>query len=161
MISYKELPDHTRVWVYQSNRTFTADEITQLNAHFAHFVDGWAAHGAALRACIELFYDRFICVFVDEKQAMATGCSIDKSVHFVKALEQEFGVQLMDRMQLAWKDGEEVKVAPMPIFESKVEAGEITADTIVFNNLTPDKGSFIKEWEVPLAQSWHARMLPA
>lgn len=90
---------------------------------------------------------------------MASGCSIDKSVAFVQDLERAYGITLMDRMLLAFKQGDAITVEKMSDFEAKVDAGEITEDTIVFNNLVANKKDFVSNWEVPLRESWHARML--
>jgi hypothetical protein len=159
MSTYRELPDHTRVWVYQSNRELTDSEVIDMRNRSAVFAGQWAAHGSRLRAAIEVFYNRFLVVFVDEDQAEASGCSIDSSVQFVRDLEVSHNISLMDRMLLAYKQGDEIKVEKMADFEQLMEHGNITEQTIVFNNLVSTKADFESSWEVQLKDSWHARML--
>ena len=159
MSTYRNLPDHTRVWVYQSNRELTDSEVIDIRNRSAIFAEQWAAHGSKLRAAIEVFYNRFLVIFVDEDHAEASGCSIDSSVQFVRDLEVNHNISLMDRMLLAYKQGDDIKVEKMADFETSMENGTITEETIVFNNLVATKGDFESSWEVKLKDSWHARML--
>ena len=65
----------------------------------------------------EIRYNRFIILIVDESHAGASGCSIDKSVHFMQQLEQEYGINLFDRFNLAYRNGEEILSVPRAKFE--------------------------------------------
>ena len=159
VVNYQDLPDHTRVWVYQSNRELTAAEVVEIQMKGDQFVSEWASHGTKLSAAIGIFYQRFIVVFVDEQQAMASGCSIDKSVAFIQQTEQAYNITLMDRMLISYKEGDEIKLERMPDFDKLVSDGVLNAKTIVFNNLVATKKEFEAQWEVPMEQSWHARML--
>ena len=47
-----------------------------------------------------LYKNRFLILAVDESQASASGCSIDSSVKFVKAMESELGTDFFNRMNL-------------------------------------------------------------
>lgn len=156
MAGIKELDTHSRVWVYQSNREFTSDEAEKIKAALDNFTSGWAAHGNQLVAGAELRYRRFILLAVDEAKAGASGCSIDSSVRFIKGLEQEYHIDLMDRMLFATREAEMVKVYNRAAFEDAIEKGRITGETHVFNNLVKDKGELDAAWEIPLSQSWHA-----
>lgn len=159
MSSFHHMPDHSRVWVYQANRALASAEVIELRQRASDFLLQWNAHGAKLTAAIEVFYDQFIVIAVDEEFAGASGCSIDSSVRFVQDMERLFNISLMDRMLLAYKQGDAVHVEKMADFEAKIVAGEISGETIVFNNLVANKGEFSAKWEVPMSESWHARML--
>ena len=155
MLPYKEMPSDSRVWVYQSNRAFTDTEIAEIKNKAFAFVEAWTAHGKALRACIEIFYARFVIVFVDEKQALASGCSIDKAFNFIQTLEREFIVKLLDRMLVAYRKEDAIYSCTMPVFQKLIEKNEVNENTIVFNNLVSTKADFESKWEVPLKDSWH------
>ena len=96
---------------------------------------------------------------VDESLAGASGCSIDKSVHFIKQIEQHYGVDLFDRMTFTYKDGETVKSAPRMEFAELYKMGKINDATLVFDNLVKTKGDFTSNWVKPLGESWHKRMV--
>lgn len=158
MEDYRNLPPHTRVWIYQSSRALTANEAEEIKKKCNAFADQWTAHGKAMRAAIEVFYDRFIVVFADESQAMASGCSIDSSVRFIRQLETEHNISLLDRMNIAYKRGDRVEAAHLNDFREMIARGEVNEDTIVFNNLVGTKAEFDKSWEVPVRESWHKQL---
>lgn len=153
------LPDSSRVWVYQGNRSFTPTEMVALKGRLNEFEKGWEAHGTKLNSAIEIFYDQFIVVFVDEAPQEATGCSIDKSVALIKSIENEFEIALLDRMNLVYKSEEELINLRMSDFQEKVKSGIINEDTIVFNNLVETKSDFISNWETAAKNSWHKNMI--
>ena len=156
---FTSMPDHSRVWVYQSDRAFTSTDVEAIDQKIKAFLANWTAHDQALLASYEIRYNRFIVLMIDEKQAAASGCSIDKSVHFIQNLEKELNLSLMNRMLFAYKTADNVSVVNRAIFEEKMEKGEITADTIVFNNLVQSKIDLDTKWEVPLKESWHKALL--
>ena len=154
-MSYKNLPDNTRVWIYQSNRPFSLKESKSILEQGEDFLKSWSAHGAKLTAAFEIFHNLFIALFVDEEQAKATGCSIDKSVHLIKSFEKEFDVKLLERNCVASRVGKNISVLSRREFLEKIRSGQLNENTIVFNNLVSTKKEFETKWEVPLKESWH------
>lgn len=157
--NYASMPAHARVWIYQSTRELTAEEVAQLQNAASQFVQGWTAHNNQLNACAEVRYNRFLLLLVDEDAANASGCSIDKSVKFVKDMETALHTSFMDRMNFAYKRGNEVLSCNRVDFEKLLSAGTITEDTLVFNNLVGSKQELETTWEIPLKQSWHKQLL--
>ncbi|MBA3706175.1 MAG: ABC transporter ATPase [Bacteroidetes bacterium] len=153
------MPQTARVWVYQSNRLLTDAEISAIKKAGIGFIADWAAHGASLKASFDALYNRFIVIAVDEQQALASGCSIDKSVKFIKDLEQQFDLNLFDRLQVAYRKGNEIVVCHLSEFEKLAQQGIVNESTIVFNNMVTTKATFDKDWEIPLSGSWQKRVL--
>lgn len=147
-----------RVWIYQSNQPFTQTQELEINAILKDFTASWSAHNQALKASFEIRYSRFIVLIVDETQAGASGCSIDKSVHLIKDLESKFGVDLMDRFNIAYKDGETVKSVDRTDFEDLIKAGQVNPTTKVFNNMVVTYQDYQNKWETIAADSWHNRV---
>jgi hypothetical protein len=154
MTALKDLSPDSRIWVYQSNREFTADEVQKINQLATEFVNSWSAHGAALMAAAEVLHNRFLVIGVDEKQASASGCSIDKSVAFVKKIEADFKTDLLDRMLVAYYKGNNIRTCKLPEIHTMLEKVEITGDTVIFNNLVSTKQDWDENWQVPLKDSW-------
>ena len=48
------LPETSRVWVYQANRSFTAIEVEELKVTLNRFNLSWEAHGNNLNSAIEI-----------------------------------------------------------------------------------------------------------
>ncbi|RCH54199.1 ABC transporter ATPase [Mucilaginibacter hurinus] len=148
----------SRVWIYQANRQLTEAELPRLQAALDNFVQTWTAHNNQLKAKAEIRYNRFLILIVDEAQAGASGCSIDKSVRFMEQLEQQFGISLFDRFNLAYRKGDEILSVPRHDFEELIKQGIITKDTIVFNNLVQNVAELETKWEVPFKESWHIQL---
>lgn len=160
MKSYKEMSPLTRVWVYQADREFTAAERKTIGELTGVFVQHWESHGKPVNGTIEIFYSRFLVLFIDEQDDQSCGRSVDASVRFMKELEQELGVKLLDRMLVAYRKGGTIYSCTLAEFENRLAAGEVDENTIVFNNTVHTITEFLKNWEVPLSMSWHSRLLP-
>jgi hypothetical protein len=153
-----QFSEQSRVWIYQSDRELYDDEVKQLHEILNKFTFEWTAHSHQLKAKAEIRYNRFLILIVDENQAGASGCSIDKSVNFIKRLEQEFGITLLDRFNLAYRVGEKVLSAPRDEFEKLLRSGKINSNTIVYNNLVQNLEQLETKWEVPFKDSWHNQL---
>jgi ABC-type uncharacterized transport system ATPase subunit len=153
------LPPSTRVWVYASNQPFKADDAPAVRAKIQDFAQQWVSHNRQLRSIGDLVHDRFVVLMVDESQAGASGCSIDKSVYFLKSLQAAYGVDLFDRMQFSYLDGETVKTVNRDAFAQLYQEGQINDDTLVFDPLVNNKADFDAAFVKPLGQSWHKRMV--
>ncbi|HCN84089.1 MAG TPA: ABC transporter ATPase, partial [Sphingobacteriaceae bacterium] len=132
-----EISENSRIWIYQANRVLNPVEQEQIQRRLNDFTSQWQAHGHQLTALAEIRYHRFIILMVDEARAGATGCSIDKSVNLMKELEDEFNINLFDRLNIAYRTSEDVTSCTREEFEALIETGKVTEDTIVFNNLVP------------------------
>ncbi|QTY27774.1 ABC transporter ATPase [Flavobacterium sp. CS20] len=159
IVDFNELSDASRVWIYQCNRSFTDEEIQQISKDIETFLQSWVAHGQELKTSYLIKYKRFIVISVDESQSSASGCSIDNLVRFVQGLEQEYNVDLLDKMNVSYKHGKHIAFKPLLDFKKMVKQRAVNANTIVFNNLVATKQEFEDYWEVPLKDSWHARFL--
>lgn len=159
METINQMPNEARIWVYQSNRLLSNAEVDDIRRSGIEFIADWSAHGAALKASFDILYNRFIVIAVNEKQTLASGCSIDKSVKFIKELEQQFDLNLFDRLQVAYRKGDEILTCHLNEFEKLATQGAVNGSTIVFNNMITTKAAFDKEWEVPLKNSWQKKVL--
>lgn len=146
-------PD-SKVWIYQSNRHLKDEEVETIKSELSTFAHSWVSHSNALKAVGLVFFNRFLILMVDESISGASGCSIDKSVHFMKTLEAKYNIVLFDRMNVAYVDGEEIKSANRNEVIALYSKGLINDDTRVFNNMANTKAQLENEWVIPLSQSW-------
>lgn len=147
-----------RIWIYQSNRELTEQESQWLTTKLSDFTRQWAAHGKQLAARAEVRFNRFIILFLNEAMEAASGCSIDSSVRFLKDIEEELSIDLFDRMQIAYRKGDAIEAVSRSEFEKLIDSGEVTENTIVFNNTVANSEELASNWEVPMKDSWHARV---
>lgn len=158
-MKYQDLPNDTRVWIYQANRQLSTSEIETIHKSGNTFIDQWTAHGAKLKAAFEVFHNQFVILFADEQQAKASGCSIDKSVHFIKGLEQDLDITLLDKNLVTYKDGDQIVTCTRSEFSELIAKGTVTDSTLVFNNLAANKLELMTNWQLPLKLSWHKELI--
>jgi hypothetical protein len=154
-----EFSDESRVWIYQSNRALTVEEAKNLDMELNLFANQWTAHDQLLRATGQVLLNRFIVLIVDESKTGASGCSIDKSVHFMQVLEKAYNLDLFDRMTFAYKQDGEVKTAKSNEFADLYKAGKINDQTPVFDNLVISLKDLKEKWIKPLSESWHKKFV--
>jgi len=159
LVDFNSLPDTSRIWIYQCNRTFSKDELEDVKSSLNDFLKQWTAHGQNLKAGYDIPYNRFIIIGLDQSLASASGCSIDASVHFIQSLEKKFEVDLLDKMNVSYKQGEFIAYKPLIEFKKMAKARSVSKKTVVFNNLVATKGEYLENWEVPAIESWHARFM--
>ncbi|MDX1754006.1 hypothetical protein SAMN06296241_1832 [Salinimicrobium sediminis] len=158
-VPFDTLPESSRVWIYQANRSFTDAELEEIEPKLQAFIQQWTAHGANLKASFEIKYKRFIILALDQKMNVATGCSIDESVRFIQQLEQDYNVDLLDKMNVSYKQGDFIAYKTLTDFRKMAKDKAVSPKTIVFNNLVNNKAEYLSDWEVPASESWHKRFL--
>jgi Ser/Thr protein kinase RdoA (MazF antagonist) len=156
-VPFEDLPEESKIWIYQSNRKFSDAEFSEIETLLQAFLADWAAHGTSLESSYQLKYNRFIIIAVNQDVQMATGCSIDSSVAFIQSLEQKYSVDLLDKMNVTFKLGEHIAHKPLIDFKKMVKDKAVTENTIVFNNLINNVQEFNESWEVAAMDSWHSR----
>ncbi|WP_298538914.1 ABC transporter ATPase [uncultured Aquimarina sp.] len=159
LVDFNELPDTSRIWIYQANRSFTLEELEEIRKKLDAFITQWTAHGSDLKAGYDIKYKRFISIALDQNVNEATGCSIDASVHFIQKLEGDYNVDLMDKMNVSYKQGEFVAYKSLTDFRKMAKNRSVSPNTIVFNNLVTNIAEYKTDWEVPAKESWHNRFL--
>ncbi|MCM4150971.1 ABC transporter ATPase [Arenibacter sp. N53] len=159
LVEFNTLPDESRVWIFQASRSFSEEELQQLRQELDTFIADWTAHGSDLRAGYEIRYNRFIILALDQSLNAASGCSIDASVHFIQGLEKKYNMELLDKMNVSYKQGEFVAYKTLVDFKKMAKQKAVSKNTIVFNNLVTNKHEYLNHWEVPAEESWHARFM--
>ena len=159
IVEFNTLPETSRVWIYQANRTFTEDELSEIKTKLIGFLGRWSTHGKDLEASFELKYKRFIVIALNQEKNEASGCSIDDSVAFIQQLEKDYNVDLLDKMNVSYKQGEFIAYKTLKDFRQMAKDKAVSKNTIVFNNLVANIAEYKENWEVPASESWHSRFL--
>jgi hypothetical protein len=163
-INYKELlpPDFansSRVWIYQSNRLFTLGEALQVEELLHDFAANWQSHGAEVKGYANLFFGQFIILMADESASGVSGCSTDSSVRLIKQLEQMLGVNLFDRLLLAFLIKEKIQMLPLSQLNYGIENNFLNGETLYFNNTVQTKEELEKNWIIPVKDSWLSKRI--
>ncbi len=150
---------NTRIWIYQSDRKLTNEEVNSIRERVDEFLGQWHAHGKPLEAHFEILHHLLLVLQVNEAQAEASGCSIDKSVALFREIEQSYGINLFDRQRFAYEKDGEVINAHLSDLDDLVKNGEIGPETIVLNNLVQNEDEYKHNFRIPFDQSWHKQLL--
>jgi len=158
-LEYKQLLDHSfhpdsRVWVYQSSRLFVLSEALEIELLLKDFAAQWQSHGVPVKGAGYLFFGQFIVLMADETATGVSGCSTDSSVRLIKNIEQNFGVSMFDRLNLAFIIKDKVQLLPMTQLQYAYDNQFINADTLYFNNLVQTKEELENNWLISVRQSW-------
>ena len=144
---FENLHSESKVWIYSSDRELTPNEVDFLQNEANTFVNDWAAHGSGLKANALVYKGRFLILAVDESEVNASGCSIDTSVKFIKAVGSELKVDFFNRMNLViTKDSEELESVHVSELKNYL-------DFKVFNPMITSLKELRSEWLIPVEQS--------
>jgi hypothetical protein len=158
-VLFESLPEDARAWVFAADRALGEPERARILAEVDGFLDNWTAHGVPLKAAGELRYDRFLLIAVDERAAGASGCSIDALVRRIKQVGDTLGVTLLDHAPVDYRTGSTVVRVSREEFADRITRGEVTRDTLVFNNTVTSVGEIrAGRWETPASGSWHGQV---
>lgn len=158
MKKMSEMPEDARVWVYQSNRALSNDEVAIIEQETNHFLSNWSSHGALMNASFEILFNRVLVIAADESQAQASGCGIDKSVNFVKQLGSKLGVDFFTRTMVLYVGADGILEAPLHQFWAMRKALIIHDATMVVDTTVRSVGQFRSEFLKLFSSSWHAEM---
>lgn len=157
-VDIRQLPDTSRLFVYNTAKQLNAHERELLRTELDAFLDQWSAHGSSLTVGSEIPYDHFIVIAVDDSRVGPSGCSLDASYEFMKTFTARTGIEILEAPDVCFRDGETLRCVTRAEFKALVAAGAVDAATTVFNNTLATLGDYrAGRWEVPARDSWHAR----
>jgi hypothetical protein len=159
LVDYNLIPETAKAWIYPSSRKFYDTEIDGVHEKITSFLESWKAEDEAFQVSYKLLYNRFIVFFTDNGNAQLLNLDIDTSVMFILQLQEEYAIELLDKMNVCFKQGEYVQYKDLKDFKKLIKNRAVTGKTIVFDNLVTSKEEFENYWEVPITESWYGRFL--
>lgn len=144
---FEEFPDHSKIFLYQSNRALNSDEMKQLEEKLSNFTRDWASHGDQLMATAKVLNPYFSIVAVNDATIQPSGCSVDVLINLFKEEGKKMNINFLDRMRLTIKEGEELK---------QIDFSDLVnhhGDTLIYDPVVSNLGEFRNEWPIPLKRS--------
>lgn len=154
LVQFDSLPETSRVYYYPSSRKFYPDEIPVITSKVETFCKGLADAQISYR----LVYDRFVLFFVSENTPLSIEQN-DQLVEFVLDLEKEFGINLLDKVNVCFKQGEFVQRKEIKDFKKLIKSRSVSGKTLILDPMINTKAEFLTNWEVPLSESWLSHLL--
>ncbi len=150
----QDLRDESKIWIYQAERALSETEISLITPLFRSFCENWTAHNNQLKASFEIIQNQFIVLAVDESLNTASGCSIDKSVAFLKSISEQLGISLFERMKMAYLKNETLSTIHYNDIQKAFEDGLINEETPFYNNNVQSLGEYRNSFLSPLKNHW-------
>ncbi len=157
-VDYKSISNDAKVWIYPSSRKFYPTEIEEIEEKIKTFVENWKSDDENFKVSYQFLYNRFI-ILVSEDDVALTNVDIDASVAFILQLQETYKVELLDKMNACFKQGEYVQYKDLKDFKKLLKNKAVTAKTIIFDNLVNNKEDLENYWELPIEDSWYNRYL--
>ncbi len=154
LVQFDSLPETSRVYYYPSSRKFYPDEIPVITSKVETFCQGLADAQISYR----LVYDRFVLFFVSENTPLSIEQN-DQLVEFVLDLEKDFGINLLDKVNVCFKQGEFVQRKEIKDFKKLIKSRSVSGKTLILDPMINTKAEFLTNWEVPLSESWLSHLL--
>ena len=159
-IPFDNLPDSSRLWIYQADTQLNSEQHDILFDGLQAFTEKWEVHGQPMHASFKLVDDYFIILAADEGVHATSGCSIDNAVRIVGDLGRTIRVNFFNRNNIAFRVNDQVKLVDLSTLKKKLAAGEWDGESLVYNNLVQQKSALTNEWIIPAYASWLKRYLP-
>ena len=157
MTSIINIPKESKVWIYLSPRVFTSDETITIVKELQDFLVTWESHGSSISGYFEIIENQFIIVAADESSQMATACSIDKSVAVIKKIESLLNINLTDKGLVGFLNKNKIETISFQNIKAAVEKGDLTPETIIYNNSISTVAELSTSWKIAAKDSWLKR----
>lgn len=154
MKKFSSLNPESKLWIYQSSRELTDDEVADLSNGLQQFCQQWTAHNNQLKADFDIRFNRFVILVVDESHNTASGCSIDKSVHFLADAGKRYSVDFFNKLQMHYWHKETIQTIPLASIKEAFANGSINDQTVFINTYLTTLQDYKAEFELPLNRHW-------
>tara|TARA_B100001769_G_scaffold234703_1_gene198713 strand:- start:1525 stop:2013 length:489 start_codon:yes stop_codon:yes gene_type:complete len=158
LVEFTKLDKKSRIWVFQSKDQLDESTYNLIKKKISVFLENWKSHQKSFESSFIIKYKTFVVIAADETN-LVSGCSIDSLINFVKSIEDEFEINLLDKLDVKYKIGNDINTANLNEFKKICKNIDINDKLIVFNNLVKNIDDFEKKWEVDIRKSWHKRFL--
>ena len=156
-VSFNLLPPNAKVWIYQSDSNLSSTDVELIEKEVKFFLNNWSSHNKEIESSYEIRYNRFLIIGLNENINSASGCSIDKSVNFIKNLQSILKVNFLNRLDVAYKIGNEINTISLLEFQNMIRENKLSKDSIVYNNIIDTKKLYLNSWETTIENSWHKK----
>lgn len=149
------LPAHSRVWVFASNKLLSEAEIQDVSMLMSSFTAQWQSHGTQLLAAFEIIHECVLIVAVDESVEPPSGCSIDKVFRLLNQTNIDFFQRTL--LWIPFCNSAKIITQEQAILQFK--NAELNEESLVMNTLVETLDQARNQFYIPLKDSWIAQKI--
>ena len=131
IIDFKNIPDDSRIWIYQSSKDLSDSDIKIIDNKTTLFLENWKAHGNELQASYLIKERRFLIIAVNERFNPIGGCSIDYSLQLVNDISTTINLDLLDRLSVNYRLENNIKSISLRDLKNKIKNKSFSPETII------------------------------
>ena len=153
-----EMNPESRLWFYGLQAPMSESQANELSVLMDEFVSEWKAHGSELAAAFHLISRQFLVIAVDENQQVATGCSIDKSVHLLQEFGKKHHLDFFNRLLVHVVKDHSIHTYSISQLKEAISKGEVHAMSNILNSTATslkESGTGV----IALKESWASKYL--
>ena len=154
IIDFKNIPDDSRIWIYQSSKDLSDSDIKIIDNKTTLFLENWKAHGNDLQASYLIKERRFLIIAVNERFNPIGGCSIDYSLQLVNDISTTINLNLLDRLSVNYRLENNIKSISLRDLKNKIKNKSFSPETIIFNTTVKTKKELSSDFELKISSSW-------
>lgn len=159
--TFDTLSDDARVWVFGAVEPIEPVAAEGLLASLSQLLKGWSAHGAPVLGAATILEGRFVVTGAGPELAQVSGCSIDALFRGVREACAQAGLTMSDPSQVFFRAAGRIVSCSRAEFQQLVRAGEVTANTEVFDLTVSTKLALKTQFVRKFQESWHAQAFGA
>lgn len=156
LVDFDQLENNAKVFLYPSNKKFFPELLENIQTKVNDFVSTWSENHD-IEAGFEIKYQRFIIIVINNNKPITTSI-IDELVTFIFKLQLDHEIELLDKLNVCFKQGEYVQYKDVKEFKKLIKNKSVNQNTIVFDNLINTKEELDDSWELPAENTWYSRM---
>jgi hypothetical protein len=114
-----QFDENCRVWVFIAERKLTTTESAWAQEQLLAFTASWQTHGQDMSATGFVFENLALVLVANEAGVKASGCSMDKINHCIKAISAALEIDLFNRMNTLVLEAGEWQLTRFNIAETR------------------------------------------
>ncbi|MBT7895975.1 MAG: hypothetical protein HN564_03160 [Flavobacteriales bacterium] len=154
-VEFSDIPDSSLLWIYGSSKKISKNNQLIIGEKIKLFLDKWSHHGKPLTCSFSFFFNRFIVICLNEEDNPTGGCSMDGLQRLVVSIDDEFQLDLYNRLNVFISIDHQVECIHSSCLKSK---DYINYDTLFFDLNILHK-SELENWLIPIKNGWCKRFL--
>ena len=153
---FNNISPNSKAWVYISSQKIDDNLLSFLNNRFKEFFSEWKSHGQLIEGKYKVINDYIIVIGAGVSNGDMCGRAVDAQVRFVKELDEQLNLDLLNRSKIAFNINEKLTHFEFKEIQSIINENKINQNTLWCNTFlnTNNEDIFIPFIQSPFASMY-------